>query len=109
MVQIHVIEGRSEHATGEKKQQDGPGLEMGWWTGAESSWEARQGRATPRDEDKKSGETRPPRPSAAPDPRLPLRAARAGPLLVLPEYGYEKDYFEDLPPQPRGVEPDPLH
>ncbi|MEZ0230697.1 MAG: HEAT repeat domain-containing protein [Planctomycetota bacterium] len=91
MVQVHVLEAL-ERATKEKHKtaQDW----KGWWTGAETNWEPpKEGAEGGDPEDKKDQGDRIRTTVKGTD--LDFRSRGKGrPLLVLPEYGYEKDYFE---------------
>jgi pimeloyl-ACP methyl ester carboxylesterase len=90
MVSIHVLEAL-EKATGEKDKKNAQDWK-GWWTGAEPNWEPGKNDAKGDDEDKKSGERIR---TVVRGTDLDFRSRGKGrPLLVLPEYGYEKDYFE---------------
>lgn len=89
LVEVHVLEAL-EHATGEKNMKTAQDWK-GWWTGAETSWEPGKAGDT-EDEDKKSGDRIR---TTVRGTDLDFRSRGKGrPLLVLPEYGYEKDYFE---------------
>jgi pimeloyl-ACP methyl ester carboxylesterase len=89
MVDVHILEAL-EKATGEKNYHTAQDWK-GWWTGAETSWEP--GKAPEGDsEDAKSGDRVR---TTVRGTDLDFRSRGKGrPLLVLPEYGYEKDYFE---------------
>jgi pimeloyl-ACP methyl ester carboxylesterase len=89
MVEVHILEAL-EKATGEKNNHTAQDWK-GWWTGAETSWEP--GKAAAGDsEDAKSGDRIR---TTVRGTDLDFRSRGKGrPLLVLPEYGYEKDYFE---------------
>lgn len=91
MVLVHCLEAL-EKATGEKANKTAQDWK-GWWTGAETSWEpGKAGDASGEDEDKKSGDRIR---TTVRGTDLDFRSRGKGrPLLVLPEYGYEKDYFE---------------
>ncbi|HZU98174.1 MAG TPA: HEAT repeat domain-containing protein [Planctomycetota bacterium] len=90
MVSIHILEAL-EKATGEKDKKNAQDWK-GWWTGAEPNWEPGKNDAKGDDEDKKSGERIR---TVVRGTDLDFRSRGKGrPLLVLPEYGYEKDYFE---------------
>jgi HEAT repeat protein len=93
MVQVHIIEAL-ERATQEKANKTAQDWK-GWWTGAESSWEPPKGDAkadASGEGDKKPGDELH---TTVRGTDLDFRSRGKGrPLLVLPEYGFEKDYME---------------
>lgn len=90
LVLVHILEAL-ERVTKEKHKnaQDW----KGWWTGAETNWEPPKEGAEGTGEDSKDQGDRVRTTVKGTD--LDFRSRGKGrPLLVLPEYGYEKDYFE---------------
>lgn len=90
MVWVHILESL-EHITQEKEKPKARDW-RGWWNAVKDNWEVPKPKEGGDAEDEKSGERLQTRVRGT---NLDIRSRGKGlPLLVLPEYGYEKDYLE---------------